>query len=128
MTRPGARLGAVALLVPDYDEAIAFFVGVLGFRLRADEPQGAKRWVVVEGPGGGASVVLAVPSGEDQATIGRQAGARVGFFLETDDFDAARARMVAAGVLFEEDARREPYGTVAVWRDPWGNRWDLLGP
>ena len=122
------RLAAVALLVPDYDEAIAFFTGTLGFRLAADEPQGAKRWVVVEPPGGGSSLVLAVPGGEDRSAIGRQAGGRVGFFLHVDDFDAARARMIAAGVRFEEEPRSEPYGRVAVWRDPWGNRWDLLGP
>ena len=122
------RLGAVALLVPDHDEAIAFFVDALGFRLAADEPQGAKRWVVVEPEGGGTGIVLAVPSGEDAAAIGRQAGGRVGFFLQADDFEGLHARMLAAGVAFEEEPRREPYGTVAVWRDPWGNRWDLLGP
>ncbi len=122
------RLASVALLVPDYDEAIAFFTGPLGFRLAADRPEGAKRWVVVEPPGGGASLVLAVPRGKDRAAIGRQAGGRVGFFLQADDFDGLRARMMAAGVRFEEEPRSEPYGRVAVWRDPWGNRWDLLGP
>lgn len=122
------RLAAVAFLVPDYDEAITFFTEVLGFRLLSDEPQGAKRWVVVEPPGGGSSLVLAVPGPEDRATLGRQAGGRVGFFLHADDFDGLRARMLAAGVRFEEEPRAEPYGRVAVWRDPWGNRWDLLGP
>ncbi len=125
---PVTRLASVALLVPDYDEAIAFFTGVLGFRLAADRPEGAKRWVVVEPPGGGAALVLAVPQGEDRAAIGRQAGGRVGFFLHADDFDGLRAGMLAAGVHFEEEPRSEPYGRVAVWRDPWGNRWDLLGP
>jgi catechol 2,3-dioxygenase-like lactoylglutathione lyase family enzyme len=122
------RLASVALLVPDYDEAIAFFTGPLGFCLVADAPQGGKRWVVVELPGGGSSLVLAVPEGADRAAIGRQAGGRVGFFLHAEDFDTLRARMVAAGVVFEEEPRSEPYGRVAVWRDPWGNRWDLLGP
>ncbi len=125
---PVTRLASVALLVPDYDEAIAFFTGVLGFRLAADRPEGAKRWVVVEPPEGGAALVLAVPQGEDRAAIGRQAGGRVGFFLHADDFDGLRAGMLAAGVHFEEEPRSEPYGRVAVWRDPWGNRWDLLGP
>lgn len=124
----GPRLGAVALLVPDHDEAIAFFVDGLGFRLAADEPQGSKRWVLVEPEEGGTGIVLAVPSGEDAGAVGRQAGGRVGFFLRTDDFEATRARLRAAGALFEEEPRREPYGLVAVWRDPWGNRWDLLGP
>ena len=123
-----ARLSLAALLVPAYDEGIAFFVGVLGFRLAADEPQGSKRWVVVEPPEGGSGLVLAVPAGEDRAAIGRQAGGRVAFFLETGDFDGLRARMIAAGVAFEEEPRDEPYGRVVVWRDPWGNRWDLLGP
>lgn len=122
------RLALVALLVPSHDEAIAFFTGTLGFRLAADEPQGVRRWVVVEPPEGGSGLVLAVPTGEDRAAIGRQAGGRVGFFLETRDFDGLRERMLGAGVAFEEEPRDEPYGRVAVWRDPWGNRWDLLGP
>ena len=122
------RLSALALLVPSYDEGIAFFVAGLGWRLAENLDQGAKRWVVVEPPGGGASLVLAVPEGEDRAAIGRQAGGRVWLFLRVDDFEAARERLVAAGATFEEAPRVEPYGTVAVWRDPWGNRWDLLGP
>lgn len=123
------RLQAVTLVVPDYDEAIGFFVGKLGFRLTSDEPQGGKRWVTVEPPGGGAALLLARAADRAQeAAIGRQAGGRVGFFLWTDDFDADLARMTEAGIAFEEAPRREPYGTVAVWRDPWGNRWDLLGP
>ena len=122
-----ARLGALALLVPDYDAAILFFVGVLGFRLTADIDQGRKRWVTVEPPGGGASLVLARADGPQQrAAVGRQAGDRVFLFLETDDFVRDHARMTAAGVLFEEAPRVEPYGTVAVWRDPFGNRWDLI--
>lgn len=122
-----ARLGALALLVPDYDAAIRFFVGVLGFRLTADIDQGRKRWVTVEPPGGGASLVLARADGPQQrAAVGKQAGDRVFLFLETDDFARDHARMTAAGILFEEAPRVEPYGTVAVWRDPFGNRWDLI--
>ena len=124
------RLSAVALLVPDYDEGLRFFVDGLGFRLLSDEDQGeGRRWVLVEPPGGGTPLLLARAVGPEQAAAtGRQAGGRVGFFLWSDDFDAAAARLRAAGATFEEAPRREPYGTVAVWRDPWGNRWDLLGP
>ena len=122
-----ARLGALALLVPDYDAAILFFVSVMGFRLTADIDQGRKRWVTVEPPGGGAPLVLARADGPEQrAAVGKQAGGRVFLFLETDDFARDHARMTAAGVLFEEAPRVEPYGTVAVWRDPFGNRWDLI--
>ncbi len=122
-----ARLGAVALVVPDYDAAIFFFVGVLGFRLTADIDQGRKRWVTVEPPGGGVNLVLAQAEGEVQrAAIGNQCGGRVFLFLETDDFARDHARMSAAGIAFEEAPRTEPYGTVAVWRDPFGNRWDLI--
>jgi len=124
----GARLGALALLVPDYDAAIFFFVSVMGFRLTADIDQGRKRWVTVEPPGGGAALVLARAEGPEQvAAIGKQAGGRVFLFLETDDFARDHARMTAAGIVFEEEPRHESYGTVAVWRDPFGNRWDLIG-
>ena len=124
----GVRLAALALLVPEYDLAIAFFVGVLGFRLTADLDQGRKRWVTVEPPGGGVQIVLARADGLQQsAAIGNQAGGRVFLFLETDDFARDHARMLAAGVHFEEEPRHENYGTVAVWRDPFGNRWDLIG-
>lgn len=122
------RLALVAVLVPDYDEAIAFYVGVLGFRLTADVDQGRKRWVTVVPPGGGSGLLLARAEGADQsAAIGHQAGGRVFLFLETDDFTRDHAAMCAAGVMFEEEPRHEPYGSVAVWRDPFGNRWDLLG-
>lgn len=125
----GLRLAALTLVIPDYDAAIRFFVGVLGFRLAADLPQPGKRWVVVEPPGGGASLVLAVPANPEQAAaIGNQGGGRVWLFLHTDDFARDHARMTAAGVVFEEAPRHEPYGTVAVWRDPFGNRWDLIEP
>lgn len=124
-----ARISALALVVPDYEPAIAFYTGVMGFRLAEDIPQGRKRWVTVEPPGGGVRLVLARAEGPEQvAAIGKQAGGRVFLFLMTDDFDRDRARMVATGVIFEEDPRDEPYGRVAVWRDPFGNRWDLIEP
>lgn len=123
----GARLGALALLVPDYDAAIFFFVSVMGFRLTADIDQGHKRWVTVEPPGGGVALVLARAEGPQQvAAIGKQAGGRVFLFLETDDVARDHARMTAAGIVFEGEPRHESYGTVAVWRDPFGNRWDLI--
>lgn len=124
-----SRIAALALVVPDYDAAIAFYVGRLGFRLTADIDQGRKRRVTVEPPGGGTRLVLARAEGAAQeAVIGNQAGGRVFLFLETDDFARDHAAMLAAGVTFEEAPRVEPYGTVAVWRDPFGNRWDLIGP
>lgn len=124
-----ARISAIALVVPDYDEGLAFYVGTLRFRLVQDLDQGHKRWVVVEPSGGGVRLVLARAEGADQvAAIGNQAGGRVFLFLETDDFVSDHAAMLGAGVVFEEAPRHEPYGTVAVWRDPFGNRWDLIGP
>ena len=120
------RLGAVALLVPDSDEAIAFFVEGLGWRLTADEEEGAKRCVTVSD--GAVEIVLARAVGAQRAAIGAQWAGRVGLFLRTDDILRDAARIVAAGGRFEEAPRREPYGTVAVWRDPWGNRWNLIGP
>ncbi len=117
------------ILVPDYDEAIGFFVTTLGFDLAEDRDEGHKRWVVVRPPGAETGIVLAVPSDETQrAHVGRQLGGRVGFFLHTDDFARDHARLREAGVRFLEAPRHEPYGTVAVWEDPWGNRWDLLEP
>ncbi len=125
----GARLISVALLVPDYDLAIAFFCDVMGFRLTADVDQGHKRWVTVQPPGGGVQLVLAQADGAGQrAAIGDQCGGRVWLFLQTDDFARDHARMQAAGVRFEESPRHEVYGIVAVWQDPWGNRWDLIQP
>lgn len=123
-----SRIGAVALVVPDYDAAIAFYVGAVGFTLLTDEDLGGgKRWVTVAPNGGGTALLLAKASGAAQeAAIGNQTGGRVGFFLETEDFQRDHAAMTAAGVVFEEPPRQEPYGIVAVWRDPFGNRWDLL--
>ncbi len=119
----------VAFLVPDYDPAIRFFCDVMGFALVADIPQGARRWVAVEPEGGGVRLILARAEGAVQvAAIGHQAGGRVCLFLQTTDFARDHARMTAAGVAFEEAPRHEVYGVVAVWRDPWGNRWDLIQP
>jgi catechol 2,3-dioxygenase-like lactoylglutathione lyase family enzyme len=124
------RITQTALLVPDHDEAIAFFTGALGFTLVHDaDLGGGKRWVQVAPSGGGAGLLLACPTDPDQrAFIGRQGGGRVFLFLETDDFARDHAAMTAKGVAFEEPPRSEPYGTVAVFRDPWGNRWDLIEP
>lgn len=123
----GAVLSAVALVVPDYDPAIRFFVDVMGFSLTDDIAMGAKRWVTVTPPGGGARLVLARAEGEAQrGAIGAQGGGRVFLFLTTGDLDRDRRRMEAAGVQFEEPVRVEPYGRVCVWRDPFGNRWDLI--
>lgn len=124
------RLSLVSLLVRDYDEAIAFYVGKLGFALREDTRlSNEKRWVVVGPEGGQASLLLAKAVGEEQtAAIGRQAGGRVFLFLETDDFARDHARYLAAGVTFREQPRQEPYGTVAVFEDLYGNPWDLIEP
>ena len=125
----GIRLAAVSILVPDYDSGIRFYCDALGFTLSEDIDQGHKRWVTVTPPGGGAKIVLArADSDLQRASIGLQGGGRVWLFLQTDDFDRDYRRMQAAAVLFEEDPRDEPYGRVAVWRDPFGNRWDLIGP
>lgn len=124
----GPSLGAVALIVPDYDAAIGFFTAI-GFHLKADLAEAHKRWVTVQPAGGGASLVLAQPSDPAQsAAIGAQGAGRVWLFLQTDDFARDAARIIAAGGQFEEAPRQEPYGRVAVWRDPWGNRWDLIEP
>lgn len=124
-----AHIGLVALVVRDYDEAIAFYVDAAGFELREDTvlPDG-KRWVVVAPPGAGqAALLLAQADSPSQAArIGDQAGGRVGFFLNTSNFEQDHARMLAGGVTFEEEPRHEPYGTVAVFRDLYGNRWDLI--
>jgi catechol 2,3-dioxygenase-like lactoylglutathione lyase family enzyme len=128
------RLDKIAIIVDDYDRAIAFFTGALGFDLVEDSPSlttdgRAKRWVVVRPPGGDTAILLAQADGERQAAaVGNQVAGRVGFFLEVDDFDAAYQRMMAAGVEFVTAARTEPYGRVAVFIDIAGNRWDLLGP
>lgn len=121
------RVGLVALVVRDYDEAIEFYVRRAGFRLSSDDDQGGgKRWVVVT-PESGASLLLAkAVDDRQQGAIGNQTGGRVGFFLFTSDFHATYARMHDAGVRFLEEPRHELYGWVCVWEDLYGNRWDLL--
>lgn len=124
------RIATLALLVRDYDEAIAWFMRCLGFGLAEDIDMGGdKRWVVVQpSGGGGASLLLAKAVGDQQSAIGRQAGGRVFLFLETDDFDRDHARMLHEGVHFREAPRSEPYGKVAVFEDLYGNPWDLIEP
>lgn len=125
------RIAAVTLVVPDYDEAIAYFRDVLGFELVGDTPlEAGKRWVVVRprGSSGSALLLARARTAKQRARIGDQTGGRVFLFLETDDFAADHARYLAAGVRFVETPRTEPYGTVAVFEDPFGNRWDLIEP
>ena len=123
MTR---SLSLVSLLVPDYDEAIAFYCGALGFALTQDtDLGGGKRWVRVS-PGPGTDILLARAVGDQRQAIGNQGGGRVWLFLETDDFARDHATFTKAAVRFEEPPRHEPYGTVAVFTDPYGNRWDLI--
>ena len=128
------HLESVAIIVNDYDAAIDFFVNAIGFELVEDSPSltndgRPKRWVVVRPPGAITGVLLAQADGADQvAAVGAQVAGRVGFFLRVDDFDATYRRMVEHGVQFVTEPRVEPYGTVAVFIDIAGNRWDLLGP
>jgi catechol 2,3-dioxygenase-like lactoylglutathione lyase family enzyme len=123
-----------ALIVDDYDEAIGFFVDALGFELVEDSPSltndgRPKRWVVVRPPGGTTAILLAQADGEQQErAVGDQFAGRVGLFLRVDDFQASYDRMRDAGVEFLSQPRNEPYGSVAVFVDVAGNRWDLLGP
>jgi catechol 2,3-dioxygenase-like lactoylglutathione lyase family enzyme len=125
-------LAHIALLVRDYDEAIAWYTRKLGFSLVADEyqPEQDKRWVLVSPPGapsGAASLLLARASTPaQQAFIGNQAGGRVFLFLQTDDFRRDYERMVAQGIRFVREPKRAPYGTVAVFEDLYGNLWDLV--
>lgn len=123
-------IATIALVVADYDEAIAFYVGKLGFALTSDlDMGGGKRWVTVTPAGRGARLLLAKADGAEQsAHIGNQTGGRVGFFLETDDFARDHATYVALGVRFLEAPRHEAYGSVAVFEDLYGNKWDLLQP
>ncbi len=122
-------IAQLALLVRDYDEAVAWFTGVLGFELLEDTPLGAgKRWVRVRPPGARESgLLLARATTPEQVTaIGRQSGGRVFLFLHTDDFRRDHEAMKARGVRFVEEPRHEAYGTVAVFEDLYGNRWDLV--
>jgi len=129
-----ARIGLVTLVVAEYDEAIAFYRDRVGFEVVADTDLGeGRRWVVVAPPGDApqpaTGVLLAKASGLQQlARIGDQTGGRVALFLMTDDLAADHARMTAAGVTFVEEPREEAYGTVAVFEDLYGTRWDLIQP
>ena len=125
-----ARLGAVSLLVRDYDEAIAFYVGTLGFALSEDtDLGGGKRWVRVTPVGGETSLLLARASTAEQiAGIGHQAGGRIWLFLETDDLVRDHTAWTTAGVIFREAPRHETYGKVVVFEDLYGNAWDLIEP
>jgi len=123
------RLGLVTYVAREYDEAIGFFVGKLGFTLVEDTDMGGgKRWVVVSA-GEGASLLIARADGDQQvASVGNQTGGRVGFFLQTDNFDRDFAEWTMRGVVFREQPRHEVYGTVAVFEDVYGNTWDLIQP
>jgi catechol 2,3-dioxygenase-like lactoylglutathione lyase family enzyme len=129
------HVGLAAVVVADYDEAIGFFTGALGFELTEDSPAltthtgQPKRWVVVRPPGAVTGLLLARADGpEQEAVVGRQAAGRVGFFLNVEDFDASYRRMAAAGVRFLTEPRDEDYGRVVVFLDVAGNKWDLIGP
>ncbi len=125
------HIAHVTLLVPTYDEGIAFFVDTLDFELVADtDLGGGRRWVLVRPPGGNGSALLLAEASTDRqrARIGDQTGGRVGFFLFTDSFESDHRRLVERGVVFLEEPRREAYGTVAVFLDAFGNSWDFLQP
>ncbi|MEU8207148.1 VOC family protein [Streptosporangium sp. NPDC049046] len=127
----GSYLGLTTVVVRDYDEAIGFYLNVLGFELLEDTPLGdGRRWVTVRPRGAGeTALLLARANGpEQEARVGDQTGGRVGLFLHTDDFLRDYERLLAAGVVFEEAPRSEPYGQVVVFQDLYGNRWDLLQP
>ena len=124
------HLSRIALLVRDYDEAIRYYVDVLGFTLLEDTPLGpAKRWVAVAPPGARETALLLARAATDEqrAAVGRQGGGRVFLFLETDDFDRDYAAYRERGVAFVETPRDEAYGRVVVFEDLYGNRWDLIG-
>ncbi|KQZ18203.1 VOC family protein [Caulobacter sp. Root1472] len=124
------HLALLSLLVRDYDEALAFYLGKMGFSLVEDSHLGGgKRWVVVAPGAAGTRFLLAKASDDQQtALVGGQGGGRVWLFLHTDAFEADHARLSAAGVRFLEAPRHEAYGSVAVFEDLYGNRWDLLQP
>jgi catechol 2,3-dioxygenase-like lactoylglutathione lyase family enzyme len=129
MSSPERRLATLALLVRDYDEAIAWYTDRLGFSLAEDIDLGqGKRWVTLAVTSG-ARLLLAKADGESEAErIGDQTGGRVFLFLETDDFARDHGAMVAKRVSFKEEPRHEAYGTVAVFADLYGNLWDLIEP
>jgi len=125
-------LAHIALVVRDYDEALAFYVGKLGFTLVEDsyQPEQDKRWVVIappSAPAGSSTILLARAATPEQAAfIGNQAGGRVFLFLRTDDFERDHKAMLAAGITFVREPAYQPYGTVAVFEDLYGNLWDLI--
>ena len=123
-------LSLVTVLVRNYDEAIAFYTGKIGLELEQDNELGdGKRWVVVRPSGGGAGLLLAEPKNEQEmASVGNQTGGRVFLFLTTDDFQRDHRHMTDKGVTFREAPRCEPYGTVAVFEDLYGNLFDLIEP
>jgi catechol 2,3-dioxygenase-like lactoylglutathione lyase family enzyme len=123
------RVAMTTLVVDDYDRGIAFYRDAVGLELLANTDMGGgKRWVVLSGPGAG-RLLLAKADGEAQrAAMGNQAGGRVAFFLETDDFTRDHAMFIGNGVRFLEAPRHEAYGSVAVFEDPFGNKWDLIEP
>lgn len=122
-------IGAIALVVPDYDQALAFYTGTLGFDLIEDTwLSNTKRWVLVAPKGSTETrLLLARADGlEQEAAIGNQSGGRVFLFLNTNNFDRDYGSMRASGVVFLEEPRTESYGKVAVFQDPFGNKWDLI--
>lgn len=125
-------IGLVSLVVPEYEEALAFYVGILGFTLIEDSfvPEQKKRWVVVAPPGATESrLLLARASSPEQSSrVGNQTGGRVFLFLYTDDFARDYRAFQDKGVVFVREPSQQDYGTVAVFQDPWGNLWDLFQP
>ena len=123
------RLALTTLLVRDYDEAIDWYTRVLGFRLVADEDQGGgKRWIEIAADGGSGLLLAKAKKPEEVAAVGNQHGGRVAYFLHVDDFDASFSHLADHGIQFDEQPRTEPYGKVVVFRDLYGNRWDLIEP
>lgn len=125
------HIGAITLVIPDYEAAIQFYTKSLGFNLIEDTDLGdGKRWVLVAPPGSAETRLLLAKAAtsEQEAAIGNQTGGRVFLFLHTDNFDRDHAAFAARGVVFREAPRDEPYGKVAVFEDPFGNAWDLIEP
>lgn len=123
------RVAMFTLVVDDYERGIAFYRDALGLRLIEDADMGGdKRWVVLEGAGGSRMLLAKAVGPAQTAAVGNQTGGRVGFFLETDDFARDHAAFLAHGVAFLEAPRHEAYGTVAVFEDPFGNKWDVIEP
>lgn len=123
------RIALITYLARDYDEAIAWFRACLGWELLEDTPMGAgKRWVRMAPVGSDVAFLIARAVGPQEQALGKAAGGRVAYFLHVENFDATAAKMDAAGVIFEEAPRDEPYGKVAVFRDLYDQKWDLIEP